>query len=94
MFEECAPPIPVAILHGRSGFGDAVGIVEAAARDDIQEITFLGGCLMWNYATVCCGRIWLNFFVRVWSDLWKCLERESAIMFYVPLMCCEYSDVS
>ena len=33
-------------------------------------------------------------FVRVWSDLWKSLERESAMMFSVPLMCCEYRDVS
>ena len=46
MFEECSPPIPVTILLGRSGFVDAVISVEAAARDDIQEITFLGGCLI------------------------------------------------
>ena len=31
---------------------------------------------------------------RFWSDLWKSLERESAMMFSVPLMCCEYRDVS
>ena len=94
MFEECAPHIPVARLLGRSGFGDAVGSVEASASNDIQETTFLGGCLMWNAAAVCCGRIWLNFFVSVWSNLWKSLERESAMMFSVPLMCCEYRDVS
>ena len=40
MFEECAPPIPVAILFGCSGFGDAVGSVKAADRNDIQEIFF------------------------------------------------------
>ena len=70
MFEECAPPIPVDRLLGCSGFGDAVGSVENAASDDIQEITLLGGCLMWNDAAICFGRIWLNFFVSVWSDLW------------------------
>ena len=81
-------------MLGHSGFGDAVGSVEAAASDDIQEITFLGSCFMWNNAAVCCGKIWLKMFVRVWSDLWKSLERESAMMFSVPLMCCEYRDVS
>ena len=49
---------------------------------------------MWNYAAVCCGRIWLKFFVSVWSYLWKSLERESAMIFSVTLMCCEYMDVS
>ena len=52
MFEECAPPIPVSRLIGRSVFGNALGSVEDAASDDIQEITFLGVCLMWNYAAV------------------------------------------
>ena len=61
MFEECAPPIPVARLLGCIRFGDAVGSVEAAARNYIQEITFLGGCLMWNDAAVCGGSIWLIF---------------------------------
>ena len=94
MFEECYPPFPVARLLGRSGYGYAVGSVEAAASDDIQEITFLGSCLMWNNVAVSCGKIWLKMFVRVWSNLWKSLERESAMMFSVPLMCCEYRDVS
>ena len=75
MLEKFAPPILVARLFGRSGFGDAVGSVEAAASDDIQEISFLGSCLIWNDTAVCCGNIWLKFFVRVWSDLWKSLER-------------------
>ena len=88
MLEEYSPPFPVARLLGSIGFGDAVGSVEAAARNDIQEITFLGICLMWNNAAVCCGNIWLKMFVRVWSDLWKSLERESEMMIYVPLMCC------
>ena len=92
--DECAPPFSVARLLGRSGFGDAVGSVEAVAIDDIQEITFLGRCLMCNDAAVCCGKIWLKMFVRVWSDLWKSLDRESAMLFSVPLMCCEYRDVS
>ena len=80
-------------MLGRSGFGDAVGSLEATVCDDIQEITFLGSCLRWKNAAVCCGRIWLNFFVSVWSDLWKSLERESALMFSVPLMCYEYRYV-
>ena len=76
-----------------SGFGDAVVSVEAAASDDIQEITFLCSCLMWNDAALCCGRIWLIFFGSVWSDLWKSFEREPAMIFSVPWMCCEYRDV-
>ena len=65
MLEECAPPIPVARLLSRSGFGDDVGSVEVADSNDIQEITFMGGCLIWNDAAVCGGRIWLKFFVSV-----------------------------
>ena len=34
------------------------------------------------------------FFVSVWSDLCKSREIESAIIFSVPLMCCEYMDFS
>ena len=49
---------------------------------------------MWNDAAVYGGRVGLKFFVRVWSDMWKSLERESAMMFFVPLMCCEYRDIS
>ena len=60
-------------MLGRSGFGDAVGSVEAAASDDIQEITFLGSCLMWNDAAVCCGKIWLKMFVRVCVGLTRCV---------------------
>ena len=93
MFEECAPPIPVSRLIVRSGFVDSVGSVKAAASDDIQEIKFLGGCLMWNDAAVCGGRIRLKCFVSVWYDLWKSHERESTMMFYVPLMCCDYRHV-
>ena len=52
VFEEYALPIPVDILLGCSGFGDAVGSVNAAARYDFQEIMFMGGCLMWNDAAV------------------------------------------
>ena len=69
MFEECAPPIPVARLLSCSGFGNSVGSVEAATSDDFQEITFLGGCLIWNDADVYGGRIWLKFFIIVWFDL-------------------------
>ena len=61
MFEECALPIPVDRLLGHSGFGDAVGSVNAAASNDIQEITFLGVFLTRNDAAVCGGRIWLIF---------------------------------
>ena len=52
MFEECAPPIPVSILLGRSGVGDAVEIVKTVASDDIQEKMFMDDCLMWHYAAV------------------------------------------
>ena len=94
MLEECSPPIPVSRLLGCIGFGDSVRSVEAVASNDIQETTFLSGCLMPNNAAVCCGRIWLKCFVSVWSDLWKYLERESVMMFPVTLMCCEYRDIS
>ena len=79
-------------LLSSSGFGNAVGSVEDAAINDIQEITFLRGCLMCKGAAVCGSRIWLEFFVSVWYDLWKSRERESTMMFYVPSMCCEYRD--
>ena len=69
MFEECAPPIPVSIMPGRSGFGDASVCVESAASNDTQEITFLGGCLMWNDAAFYGDRILLIFFVSIWSDI-------------------------
>ena len=49
---------------------------------------------MWNDATVCGGRFWLNIYVSVWSDMWNSCERDSAMMFSVPLICCEYRDVS
>ena len=94
MFEECAPHIVVSRLLGCSGFDNSVGSVEASASDDIQEITFLGGCLMWNDVAIYGGRIWLKYFVSVWSDLWKSRERESAMIFSVPLICCEYRDIS
>ena len=37
MFEECDPPIPVSILLGHIGIGDAIESVKTAASDDIQE---------------------------------------------------------
>ena len=86
MFEECAPPIPVAILLGCSGFGNAVGSINTGASDDIEEITFLGGCLMCNNSAVFGGRLWLKHFVSVWSGLWKSCEREFAMMFSVTLI--------
>ena len=49
---------------------------------------------MWKDAAVCGGRIWLKHFVSVWYDLWKSRERECAMIFSVPLMCCKYMDVS
>ena len=60
IFEECATHIPVSRLLGLNGFGDAVGCVDDDASNDIQDITFLGGFLMWNDAAVCGGRIWLK----------------------------------
>ena len=94
MFEECAPPIPVAIILGCSVFVNSVGSIEAAASDAIQEITFLGSCLMYDDAAVCGGRTRLKTFVSVSSNIWKYRERESAIIFSVPSMCCEYRNVS
>ena len=90
MFEECVPPILVARLICRSGFGGAVGCAEAADSNDIQYIMFMGDFFMCNDSDVYGGRIWLKRFVSVWSDMWKSRERESAMIFSVPLMCCEY----
>ena len=36
----------------------------------------------------------VDFFVIVWSDLWKSRDRESVMIFSVPLTCCEYRDFS
>ena len=71
MCDKCATYIPVIILIVDSGFGDAVGCVESDISDDTQKITSLGGCLMLNDAAVCGGRVRLNIFVMVWSDMWK-----------------------
>ena len=84
MFEEYSPPIPVARLLVRNGFGNDVGSVEAVPSNDIQEITLLDDCLMWNDAAVYGGRIWLEFFVSVWYDLWESCVRESAMIFMFP----------
>ena len=94
MFEEFAPHIPVARLLFCGGFGDAVGCDKACASNDIHEIKFLGGCLMWNDAAVCGDSILLKFILSVCYDMWKSRERESAMMFSVPLMCCKYRYVS
>ena len=48
---------------------------------------------MCNGVTVCCGRVRLKFLVRVWLDMWKSLERDSAMIFYVTLMCCDHREV-
>ena len=50
----------------------------------------MGGSLMCNNSAVCGGMLWLKFFVRIWYDMWKSLERDSAMMFSIPSMCCEY----
>ena len=63
--EKFAPYIPVTRLLGRSGFGNAVGCVEADASEDTLEKTNLGNCLMWNDATVCGGRVRLKIVLRV-----------------------------
>ena len=60
--EECEPPISVSRLIGHSVFGDNVGRIKSVASNDIQEITFMGGCLVWKYAAVCGGRVRNNFF--------------------------------
>ena len=49
-------------MLGCSGFGDDFLIIEASSSNDIQNITFLGGCFVQNDAAVCGGRIWFIFF--------------------------------
>ena len=48
---------------------------------------------MCNDDNICGGRVRLITIVRVCSDMWKYLDRESPIIFPVPLMCCEYRYV-
>ena len=43
-----------------SVIGDVVGCVKADASEDTQEITSMGGCLMWNNVTVYGGRVRLK----------------------------------
>ena len=88
MCDEFEPPIPVTRLIGHSGFGDSIGPVEASASNYIQEKSSLGGFLMRNDSAVCGGRVRLKISVRVWSYMWKSLQRYSAMMFSVTLMCC------
>ena len=49
---------------------------------------------MWIDVAVCCWRVWLKLFVRVWSYMWKSLERDFTMIFSVTLMCCDYRDGS
>ena len=69
MCEEFSSPIPVSRLLGCSGFGNAVGWAEDDASSNIQEIMSLSGCLMWNHAAVCGGRVRLEF---LWGSGWIC----------------------
>ena len=87
MCDKCAPSTTVTRLLGRSGFGNTVGSIEAAASEYTQEIASLNGRLMQKNDSVCVRRVRLKIFVRVWSDKWKSLEREFAMMFHVTLMC-------
>ena len=91
--DKFTPYILVTIMIRCSGFGNAVGCVKSAASDDTKEIKSLCGCLMGNNAAFYGGRLWLKPFVRFWSDMWKYIERKFAVIFYVPLMCCEYRYV-
>ena len=94
MYEKCASSIPVSRLFGHSGFVDSVGCVDVDASDDTREITSLRGCLMWNDAAICGGRVLLKIFVRVWYDMCKYFERDSSMIFSVISMRCEYRDFS
>ena len=67
--EMFSPSVSVTRLLGRSKIGDAVGCVQAAASEDTQEITYLGGCLMWNYSAVCGCRVRLKIF---WGSVLVC----------------------
>ena len=57
MCDKCALSIPVTILLGCSGFGDAVDCIDTADIDYNQEVMSMGTCLRWNDATVCGGRV-------------------------------------
>ena len=92
--EECAPSFPFSRLLDSSGFGNSSVSVEDFDSYNIQEIIFMGSGWMWNYTTVCCGRMELEILVRDWSEIWKSLESKSAMMLLFPLMFLEYMDTS
>ena len=48
-----------------------LGCANAADRDNIQEVIYLGIGLMWNEAVVCGGRMGLDILVRYLFDKWK-----------------------
>ena len=62
------------------------GCVEDSAGKNIQEMISLGNGLMWNDATVCDGMMDFKISVRYSCEMWKYLERDSAMIFLDPLM--------
>ena len=61
---------------------------------NINKAIFLGSVLIWNDANICGGRMYLKVVVRDFSEWWNSLEMELEMMSPVPLMRCEYIDVS
>ena len=92
--EECEPSFTVSRLLGISIFGNSLGHDKDAASENIQEIIYLGGILMWNDAAFWGDRMEFKLIVRDWYDILTFLESESVMMFSVPLICWEYRDAS
>ena len=59
MYDNCEPSVLVVILLGHILFGNSFGCVDDAASENIQEIISMGSGLMWNFANVCGGRMYL-----------------------------------
>ena len=62
--EEFIPSVLFSRLLGCSGFGDSSVCVEDDDSENIQEIIFMGGGLMWNDEALCGGRMELKILVR------------------------------
>ena len=82
--EESCPYVPVFRLLGLDDHGHSHGRVNTDDNDDIMEIIFLGGCLMWKLSNVYSGACEYNNDVS--SSFMRCkyLDRELAIVLLVP----------
>ena len=80
MDEEFALSVPVAILIGRSGFGDYLYTVKDDARKNIQEVISIYVVLIWNNAIICDGSRGEKIWVRNSYEMCKSLDINSSVV--------------